>query len=139
MNFAVRNLGGLIALILLTGCASIRSRTDANNGETVEAEGWAPVDPHDVAGTRERALADAQKKAVEKVTGIFLAASTRVDAAIAVRDRITADVRGSIRHYKILNEKTEEGVYKIRIRAFVARSNHSGMMSPAPNTPPPGT
>lgn len=112
---------GLLALLLLTGCASIHPLSPAESGETVEAEGWAPIDPKDMAGTRRRALAEAQKKAVEKVTGVFLAASTRIDAAIAIRQRIMAAVRGYIRRYDILGEKTEAGFHKTRIRALVMR------------------
>lgn len=111
---------GLLALALLCGCASLRSGP-AENADVIEAEGWAPVDAHDAEGTRRRALAEAQKKAVEKVAGVFLAATTRVDAAVAVRQKITADVKGYIRRYEVLGEKEENGFLKTRIRAFVVR------------------
>ena len=140
MSSAIGRWGGLLALILLNGCASLRPRSAHEVSEAVEAEGWAPVDRKDGAGTRERALADAQKKAVEKVAGVYLAASTRIDAAITIRQKIMADVRGHIRRYEVLGEKTESGFLKIRIRAIVVRPNpleDSQAMSSITNAPPP--
>lgn len=132
--------GGLLALALLSGCASLRGGAP-ESVEAIEAEGWAPLDAQDSAGTRQRALVEAQKKAVEKVTGVFLAASTRVDAAVAVRQKITADVKGTIRRYEVLGEKEEDGFYKIRIRAIVARPKPGQTPTPPdiPSEPPPGS
>lgn len=126
----------LLLLILAAGCSSIPTR---NAMEVVEAEGWAPVDPQDPMGTRQRALAEAQRRAIEKATGVFLAASTRVDSAIAVRQKIVADARGRIDHYEVLDERTEAGFLKTRVRAFVVRrqtgQNEQGVDVPA--EPPP--
>jgi hypothetical protein len=142
MSQAARACGGLLALALLTGCASLPSKEVSAGAESVEAEGWAPVDPKDEAGTRQRALAEAQKKAVEKVTGVFLAASTKVDAAVTVRQRILADVKGYIRSYEVLGEKVEAGFHKTRIRALVARrkaGEEDPDMKALTAEPPPGS
>lgn len=67
MRVAILPRAVLSALLAATGCAP--SPRLAVEMETVEAEGWAPVDPKDAAGTRQRALAEAQRRAVEKATG----------------------------------------------------------------------
>ena len=88
-------------------------------GEVVEAEGWAPMDAADPLGTKRRSLADAEKKAVEEVVGVYVSAKTRVDAAVNVDQRILANVDGYIRRYALLGERAEDGFLKTRIEALV--------------------
>lgn len=88
-------------------------------GEVVESEGWAPIDDADVLGTKRRSLADAEKKAVETVVGVFISAKTRVDQTVSIDERILADLNGYIRRYEILDERREDGFLKTRIRAVV--------------------
>lgn len=115
-------LTGLLLLPLalaagLGACAHAPSRPQAA-GETVEAEGWG-VATEDFLATRERALADAQKKAVEKVTGLVLTARTEVKNALSVEQDIRARVSGAIENYEVLEERQEDGFLKIKIRARV--------------------
>jgi hypothetical protein len=83
------------------------------------SEGWAPIDDADVLGTKRRSLADAEKKAVETVVGVFISAKTRVDQTVSIDERILADLNGYIRRYEILDERREDGFLKTRIRAVV--------------------
>lgn len=131
--------GFLSALILLSGCSSTAIRQDTQDAEWIEAEGWAPISPADLSGTRQRALAEAQKKAVEKVVGVQVAAFTRVEASITVRQRITADIKGYIRRYDVLAEWMDAGFHKMRIKALVSR-RRSAQDSPdnVSSQPPPG-
>lgn len=101
----------------LGACAHAPSRPQAA-GETVEAEGWGAA-TEDFLATRERALADAQKKAVEKVTGLVLTARTEVKNALSVEQDIRARVSGAIESYEVLDERSEDGFLKITIRARV--------------------
>lgn len=107
--------GGLAMLLLLAGCATA-PRPGAGR-TTVESEGWAPSGP--AAG--ERALADAQKRAVEKALGVSLAASTRVEGAVAVRRRIWTDARGKVESWTVKRDETRDGFRRITIRAVVRR------------------
>lgn len=131
--------GFLGALIIFSGCSSTAIRRDTQDAEWVEAEGWAPIDRADLSGTRQRALAEAQKKAVEKVVGVQVAASTRVEASITVRQKITADIKGYIRRYDVLAEWMDAGFHKMRIKALVSRrkSGQDGQEN-VPSEPPPG-
>ena len=127
----------LLSVMLASGCSTARIKGSVAAPEAVEAEGWAPVDPKDAVGTKNRALAEAQKKAVEKASGVFVAATTKVEAAISVQQKIQTDSRGFIERYDVLSETTEDGFLKIRIRAFVARLDES--RARALKAPPLGT
>jgi hypothetical protein len=110
----------LAAALLLAACGRGAVRlAPGEQGEVVESEGWAPIDDADVLGTKRRSLADAQKKAVETVVGVFISAKTRVDQTVSIDERILADLNGNIRRYEILGERREDGFLKTRIRAVV--------------------
>ncbi|MBI3564886.1 MAG: hypothetical protein HY079_06810 [Elusimicrobia bacterium] len=85
----------------------------------VEAEGWAPLAADGEPGARRRALADAQRAAVEKAVGVRLSARTRVDGAVAVEQRVEARAAGSVRSYEVLSESDADGFHRTRIRALV--------------------
>lgn len=112
-----RALGAVLLLSAgLAGCAS------APRGPArvmVEAEGWAADVPGDPYGPRARALADAQKRAVEKAAGVSVTAVTRVEQGVAVRQKVRADARGRIERWDLLEDRREDGFRKLRIRAVV--------------------
>lgn len=115
---------GLLLLLLAAGCAS--APVGGGRGGTVEAEGRAPEGP----GAGERALVDALKRAVEGALGVSLAASTRVEGAIAVRRRIWADARGKVERWTVLRETTEAGMRVVWIRAVVRRASATEVLPP---------
>jgi len=70
----------------------------------------------------ERAKRDAQSKAVEQATGVFLKAHTLVRNSQIADDLIYAAVRGKINEMQILSagwDKQERTLYRIRIKALV--------------------
>jgi|CXWL01.1.fsa_nt_gi hypothetical protein len=117
--------GSLALLLALTGCASAPASSTV--GITVEVEGVAPADG---SSAGDRALADAQKRAVEKALGVSIAASTKVEAAIAVRRRIWADARGRVESWTVLGDRVEGGMRLLRIRAIVRRLADSEEIPP---------
>lgn len=122
--------GGSLALLLAAaGCAT--APVTGADRRTVEAEGRAAEDGPSAG---DRALADAQKRAVEKALGVRLAASTHVEAAIAVRRRIWADARGRVESWTVLGERTEGGARVVRIRAVVRRLAEDEEVPPPADT-----
>ncbi|HEX4047841.1 MAG TPA: hypothetical protein VH309_08405 [Elusimicrobiota bacterium] len=121
MSGAGRGAAAFLLLALTAGCAGVGARAGADGRReiTVEAEGWAPLLGGDELSGRRRALAEAQKKAVEKAVGVTLRASTRVDDAVSVRQSIEANMGGTIRRYQVLSEGEQGGFFKVRIRAVV--------------------
>lgn len=106
-------------LLAAAGCAGLDSPEERRRDIVVEAEGWAPVDGGNALTARHRALAEAQKKAVEKAVGVTLKAQTKVADAVTLRQMIEANLGGTIRRYEVLSEKEDEGFRKVRIRATV--------------------
>ncbi|TBR22147.1 hypothetical protein EPO15_08655 [bacterium] len=110
----------LAASLALSACAHNRLKLGkTEDGEVVEAEGWSPDDAKDLLGTRQRSLAEAQKKAVERVVGVYVSAKTRVAAAVTLDQNILANVGGYVKRYDVLKEWSEGGFYKTKIRAHV--------------------
>jgi hypothetical protein len=103
--------GLFAALLLASGCATAPG--GAGGRKRVAAVGRG--------ADAESALADAQKRAVEKALGVSISASTRVEGAVAVRRRIWADARGRVESWTVLDARKEEGLSSVRIRASVIR------------------
>jgi len=90
---------------------------------TVEADGGAylgEIDtPKEVIA---RARMDAQNKAAEKATGVFIKSHTLVSNSQLAEDLIYASVRGKIRKAEILKEgwdKEDRNYYRVKLRALV--------------------
>lgn len=120
----------LAVLLGLAGCATAPAR--APHSRTVEAEGWAALAPGEAGPPRARALADAQRRAVEKAAGVRVAAATRVEQAVAVRQRIWTDAGGRVESWETLEERREDGFLKVRIRAVVRLGDDASAMPPPP-------
>lgn len=118
-------------LLLSAGLAGCASAPRGPQRVTVEAEGWAAEAKGDAHGPRSRALADAQKRAVEKAAGVSVAAVTRVEKGVAVKQRVRAHARGRIERWDVLEERHEDGFHKLRLRAVV-RLEPPGAPAPVP-------
>ncbi|MDD5773867.1 MAG: hypothetical protein PHX78_10425 [bacterium] len=90
----------------------------------VEAEGIVSIKNNDIINAKKRALADAQKNAVEMSVGVYVNAVTRVEKSMLVEQKILSKTNGYIKKYKILSEGTvsqggQDNFYKTRIEAVV--------------------
>lgn len=85
----------------------------------VEAEGIVNIKNNNIVKAKKRALADAQKNAVEMAVGVYVNAVTRVEKSMLVEQKILSKTNGYIKKYKILSEGAENDLYKIRIEAMV--------------------
>ncbi|MBI4369491.1 MAG: hypothetical protein HY547_04605 [Elusimicrobia bacterium] len=111
-------LAGAIGFI---GCASSeRLKVGAvPGGEVIEAEGSCPVVSGDVRGAKECSLRDAQKKAVEKVVGVYVSAKTRVEKAVTIEQNILANTQGYISKYDVVKEGRDGDYYNTTVRALI--------------------
>ena len=73
---------------------------------------------------RDRALEDAQRKAVESAVGTMISAETVMENYQIISDRILAKSSGYI-EYNIVSSGAENGIYKVVIKALVATGNLS--------------
>jgi len=112
-----------VAAALCGGCAGSKSRLkvgQAPGGEVVEAVGYAPYNPKDLLLTKQASLADAQRKAVENVVGVFVSAKTLVEKSVSIENNILSRTEGYVKKYDVLSEGPEGELYKTKIRALVA-------------------
>ncbi|MEW6674991.1 MAG: flagellar assembly protein T N-terminal domain-containing protein [Nitrospirota bacterium] len=95
----------------------------ASTEERIEVEGHAAI----VAGkkdlARDKAINDAFRRAVEQVVGVMVEAETLVKNLELLTDRIYSQTTGYIKNYKIIEERIEGDVMKVRIEAVVAISS----------------
>ncbi len=70
-------------------------------------------------GSRDEALNDALRQAVMQGVGTYISSETTVEQMQLVEDRIYSTSRGYIKHYNILHEGLNEGIYEVKISAVV--------------------
>jgi hypothetical protein len=120
MRFKMTQLLGLgMGLLLATPAFAAAT---AN----VEAEGQAMIKNGDEPAARDRALEDAQRKAVESAVGTMISAETVMENYQIISDRILAKSAGYIKNYTITSSGPDNGIYKVVIKALVATGNLSG-------------
>jgi hypothetical protein len=95
---------------LLSACAH------APHARVITAEGWAPAG---AADARERAVENAQREAVEKISGVSITARTLVADGVLQNEKLTARARGAVSRYEVISERDEGGYHKVRLRAEV--------------------
>jgi len=66
-------------------------------------------------GTREVAIQDAIRKAVETAAGVFVYSTTEVNNFMLVKDKIITASKGYVKDFKILEETNKEGVVFVKL------------------------
>ncbi len=69
--------------------------------------------------TRDHALSDALRKAVEQGVGVFIDSETRVQNFQLLSDRIYSRARGYVSSYRIIHEEQSSDMYRVVVRALV--------------------
>lgn len=89
----------------------------------VQAIGVAAIMGGDKPAARDRAIADAQRKAVEQAVGTMVSSETVTENYQLVSDKIFSKAKGYIKKYKIVSEKEESGTVMVTIKATVGAGN----------------
>ncbi|MEN6620469.1 MAG: DUF4384 domain-containing protein [Smithella sp.] len=106
----------IIVLISFPSYATEKPLWVTVTGEAYQGEMETPKE------VMQRAKRDAQSKAIEQATGIFLKSHTLVHNSQVADDLIYAAVRGKINEMTILNsgwDKQDRNLYKVKIKARV--------------------
>ena len=74
------------------------------------------------AKSRDEAIDDALRQAVEQAMGIYVSSETLVENMMMVEDRIYTETRGYISNYEIIKENTHDGTYQVQVSAQVKTS-----------------
>ena len=125
----------VLAALLASGCAT---GPKGNPTRSLVVEGWAPLQSGGRPDARRQAVADAQRKAVEEAAGVEIAAISLVDDAAMTRQRLSSTSRGTVRRFKVLSERAEDGMLKVSVRAEVEMPLKDAVRKPgwAPGTGP---
>jgi len=120
---AVRRGSLMIACAALLAGGVARAQAKKDEVKEVEATGEAAITGGDRGHARERAIEDAQRKAVEQAVGTLVVASSESKDFQLVNDRILTHARGYVKGYDVLEEK-ESGsgdtkAISVKIRAKV--------------------
>jgi len=89
--------------------------------ETVTADGVAGLQDNQ-AISRDNAVNDALRKAVEQAVGLMLSSETLVESSQIVRDNIYSKTQGYIKQYKIVKELPSQGAYLVTVSAVIGVS-----------------
>ncbi len=86
---------------------------------TVIAEGVGEIIHEKKARARDEALNDAFRRAIEKVIGTYVSSETKTRNMKLIKDEIFLHSQGYITNFEIISEQEQEGVYKVKIKAWV--------------------
>jgi predicted hydrocarbon binding protein len=90
--------------------------------QSVTADGMATVQDNQ-AISRDNAIKDALRKAVEQAVGLMLSSETIVENAALVRDNIYSKTQGYIKQYKIVKEAPDQNIYLVTVLAVIGVSD----------------
>ena len=86
----------------------------------VQSEGTASVHKDFVDIARDRAIDDAQRRAVEQAVGVMISNETLVENFEIISDKILSQSKGYIQSYEVLSEEREGDLYKVMIEAKIS-------------------
>ncbi len=73
-------------------------------------------------GTKENALQDAFRNAIEKVFGVYVYSKTTVEKSVLTEDKIIAMSKGFVKDYKIEFENQSGGIYFLTVNVTISAS-----------------
>ena len=123
MRRSIRNLF-VIALAAVVFCLPARAATQAGDDITVN-------NVVGVGSTRDAAVNDARRAAIEQGIGAFIDAFTSVKDFAVVTDKVFSAAQGIIKNFDILDErKDNDGMFVVEARAVVAAAALDAVLGP---------
>jgi hypothetical protein len=110
----------LWALLCFPPLAVAAQAEDLKSVEVVEAIGAANFQGREIAGARERAIADALASAVGRLLLRTLPAESLAANFARLDDRLLARTEGFVRNYRVLGEHAGGGTYRVLIQVTLA-------------------
>ncbi len=113
-------MGRLVQRCILGSLVLVAWNAFAGEVQTVEVRGEAAIIDGDKASARDKAIDDALRKAVESAVGTMISSETITENYQLISDRIYSQAEGYVRSYKITDEREDDGVVIVEIRAQVS-------------------
>lgn len=105
----------LLSAALLAACA----HAPQPRSVSVSAEGWAPVGADGLEHARDRALADALRRAAEKGSGVTVEGRSEVKDAVTLTSDVLTKAVGVVRSWDVVKEEVVDGIMRLFIAAVV--------------------
>lgn len=99
---------------------SLLPQSAFSQSSTIESQGVAAIVQGNLDISRDKAVEDALRNAVEQATGSLIENETLVENYQLLSDKIYSQSKGYVQSYEVLDEKVEEGLYRVTIQATVA-------------------
>lgn len=121
----LRRSNACLGVLCLVLCALLLPTPPvwAQPPEFVMTEGVAAIVNKALAPARDKAIDDALRKAVEQAVGTMVTSDTLTEQYKVITDKILAQTAGYVQRYKVLSEKAEGDLYRVKIQAEVGRAN----------------
>ncbi|MBN2158199.1 MAG: flagellar assembly protein T N-terminal domain-containing protein [Spirochaetes bacterium] len=103
-----------LSAVLLGGVSA------AEENAKYRGTGEALVIGDDLPKAKREALSEAFRSAIQKAVGVYVKAQSKVENFELTYNRIMSESEGYVTDYRILREKTENGVYSVEIEAEVS-------------------
>ena len=107
-------------IVLLVFLLSLLPQNVLSQSSTIESQGVAAIVQGNLDISRDKAIEDALRNAVEQATGSLIENETLVENYQLLSDKIYSQSKGYVQSYEVVDEKAEEGLYRVTIRATVA-------------------
>jgi hypothetical protein len=107
-------------VVLLVFFLSLLPQNVLSQSSTIESQGVAAIVQGNLDISRDKAIEDALRNAVEQATGSLIENETLVENYQLLSDKIYSQSKGYVQSYEVMDEKAEEGLYRVTIQATVA-------------------
>ena len=114
------NLDIILKIIFALSIISFPSLAYSQDIITVKSDGVGNIISGGKSRARDMAIEDALRRAVEQSVGTFVSSETLVRNASLINDSIYAHSKGYVRGYTILNEVSDDDLYRITLESRVS-------------------
>ena len=111
-----------IHLIILVAVLLILVIGAFAQSKEIKAKGYGTIYDNNKAAARDKAIEDAQRKAVEQAMGTMISSESVTKNFQLVSDRILSLSSGYIEKYRVISEKEVDGEVEVEIAAIVGMS-----------------
>ncbi len=111
-----------VHLVLLVAVLLILVIGAFAQSKEIKAKGYGTIHGNDKAAARDKAIEDAQRKAVEQAMGTMISSESVTKNFQLISDRILSLSSGYIEKYRVISEKEVDGEVEVEIAAIVGMS-----------------
>lgn len=115
----------VVLIVLICFFAGIADAAPRSKGVTKEKQATktSSITTVGTGETKDDAIQDALRKAVERAMGVYIYSNTEVENFQVVKDKIIASSKGYVNNYKIVKEDQQEGIIFLTLDVDVNVNN----------------